>query len=101
MNLQMDPLDNPLDNPLTTHPIQTGCEMFIEPYLNWRLGCIDDPDRQFGNGLVPTRSWTQSARLEPLLPLQSEPMASVKFWKWYSEELWMIRQLRMWGAPKT
>jgi len=30
MNLQMDLLDNPL----TTHPIQAGCEMFIEAYLN-------------------------------------------------------------------
>ena len=43
MNLQMDPLDNRL----TTHPIQTGCEMSIEPYPNSRFGCIDDPDHQF------------------------------------------------------
>jgi len=65
MNLQMDPLDNPL----TTRPIQTGCEMSIEPYPNWRFGWIDDLDRQFGNGSVPTRTRTRFGGPEPLLTL--------------------------------
>jgi len=67
MNLQMDPLDNPL----TTGPIQTGCEMSIEPYPNRRFGCIDDPDRQFGNGSVPTGTRTRSASPGPLLTLRT------------------------------
>jgi len=62
MNLQMDPLDNPR----TTRPIKMGCEMSIEPYPNWRLGWIDDTDRQFGNRSVRTRTRTRSAGPEPL-----------------------------------
>jgi len=50
MYLQMDPLEDPL----RTRPVQTGREMFIEPYPNWQFGFIDDPDRQFGDGSVPT-----------------------------------------------
>jgi len=56
MNLQMDPLDNPL----TTSPIHTGCEISIELYPNWWFGCIDDPDCQFGNKSVPTRTRPRS-----------------------------------------
>ena len=58
-----------LDNPLTTRPIQTGCEMSIELYLNWQFGYIDDLDRQFGNRSVPTRTRNRSAGLAPLLTL--------------------------------
>jgi len=60
---------DPLDNPLTTCPIQTDCEMSIEPYLNTQFGFVDDPDRQFGKGSVPTRARTQSAHPKLLLTL--------------------------------
>jgi len=60
---------DPLNNPLTTCPIQTGCEMCFKPYPNWWFRCFDDPDRQFGNGSVPTRTGTWSPCLEPLLTL--------------------------------
>jgi len=52
-----------------THPIQTGREMSIEPYPNRQFGFIDNPDRQFGNGSVPTRTRTRSDGPEPLLTL--------------------------------
>jgi len=65
MNLQMDPLDNLL----TTHPVQTGVEMSIEPYPNQQYRCMDIPDRQFRKGLVPTRTRTRSAGPELLLTL--------------------------------
>jgi len=65
MYLQMDPLDNPLSN----HPIQTGGEFSKEPYPNGQFGFIDHPDRQFGTGLVPIRTWTRSDGPEPLLTL--------------------------------
>ena len=61
MNLQMDQLDNPR----TTRPIRMGWEMCIEPYLNWRFGCIDYPKfpfwSRFGLHLhidAKPRSWT-------------------------------------------
>ena len=65
MNLQMDPLCDPR----TTRPIQTGWEFTMEPYLSGQFGFIDDPDRQFGNGSVWTRTPTQSDGQEPLLTL--------------------------------
>ena len=65
INLQMDPLCDPL----TTRPIQTGWEICIEPYPNRRFGCVDNPDRQFGNGSVLTRTRTRSDGPEPLLTL--------------------------------
>jgi len=49
---------DPLENPLRTCPIQIGREMSIEPYLNRQFGIIDDPDPQFGDGPVPTRTRT-------------------------------------------
>ena len=67
MKIQMDPLDNPL----TTRPIQITCEMSIELYPNWPFWCIEDPDRQFGKGLVPTRMRTRSAGPELLITLIS------------------------------
>jgi len=66
INLQMDPLGNLL----TTCPIQTGLEISIEPCLNWRFGCVDNLDRQFVNGSVPTRPCTCSDGPELLLTLK-------------------------------
>jgi len=47
---------DPLDKPLSSRPIRTGWELSIEPYRNWHLGCIDDPDHVFGDGSVPTQT---------------------------------------------
>jgi len=63
----MNLLIEPLGDPLTTSPIQTGWEFTMEPYLSGQFGFIDDPDRQFGNGLVWTRTRTRSDGPEPLL----------------------------------
>jgi hypothetical protein len=41
----------------------------MEPYLSGQFGFIDDPDRQFGNGSVWTRTRTRSDGPEPLLTL--------------------------------
>jgi len=60
---------DPLCNPLTTRPIQTGWEFTMEPYPSGQFGLIDDPDRQFGNGSVWTRTRTRSDGPEPLLTL--------------------------------
>ena len=65
INLQMDPLCDPL----TTRPIQTGWEIRIEPYPNRRFGCVDNPDRQFGNSSVLTWTRTRSDGPELLLTL--------------------------------
>jgi len=48
-----------LGNPLGTRPIQTGWEISIKPYPNWRFGYIANTDHQFGNGsfLTQTRTW--------------------------------------------
>jgi len=75
INLQIDPLGDPL----TTCPIQTGWEICIEPYPNWEFGWVANPDHQFGNGSVLTRTRTRSDGLEPLLtlaPLYSMPVHS-------------------------
>jgi len=74
MNLQMDPLDNPL----TTHQIQTGCEMSIEPYLNRLFMCSEDAQHQFGYGSVPTRTRTPRASPEPLLTLFTARRVSIR-----------------------
>jgi len=65
MYLQMDPLDNPL----STRQIETGREFSNEPYPNRRFGFMDNRDRQFGAGSVPTLTWTRSDGPEPLLTL--------------------------------
>jgi len=59
INLQMDPL--------RTSPIQTGWMIGIEPCPNWPFRCIDNPDHQFGNGLVLNLTRTRSDGPEPLL----------------------------------
>jgi len=65
MNLQIDPLGDQL----TTHPIQIGWEITIDRYPNSQFRCIDQPDRQIGNGSDPTRTQTWSDGLEWLLTL--------------------------------
>jgi hypothetical protein len=60
---------DPLCDPLTTRPIQTGWEFTMEPYPSGQFGFIDDPDCQFGNGSVWTRTRTRSDGPEPLLTL--------------------------------
>jgi hypothetical protein len=49
---------DPLGDPLTTRPIQTGWECTMQLYLWGQFGFIVDPDGQFGNGLVWTRTQT-------------------------------------------
>jgi hypothetical protein len=58
-----------LGNPLTTRPIQTDWEFTFQSYHGWQFGFIDNPDRQFGNGSVWTRTRTWSDSPEPLLIL--------------------------------
>jgi len=41
----------------------------MSPYPSGQFRCIDDPDRQFGNGSVWTRTPTQGDGPEPLLTL--------------------------------
>jgi len=41
----------------------------MEPYPSGQFGFIDDPERQFGNGSVWTRTRTRSDGPEPLLTL--------------------------------
>jgi len=65
MHLQMDPLDNPQ----STRPIHTGRDYSKELYLNGWFGYIDNRDRQFGPGSVPTWTRTRSDSPEPLLTL--------------------------------
>jgi hypothetical protein len=60
---------DPLGDPLTTLPIQTGWKFTMEPYPRGLFGFIDDPDRQFGNCSVWTRTRTRSDGAEPLLTL--------------------------------
>jgi len=62
---------DPLGNPLTTRPILTGWGFTMEPYPSGQFGFIDDPDRQFGNGLVGTQTRARSDGPELLLTLSS------------------------------
>jgi len=65
MNLKMDPLGNPL----TTCTIQMSWVFTTELYPSGQFGFIDDPDHQFGNGSVWTRTQTISEGPEPFLLL--------------------------------
>jgi len=67
LNLWMDQLGDPL----TTRPIQSGLVFTSWPHPNWQFQFIDNLDRQFGNGLVETRTWTRSDCPEPLLTLNT------------------------------
>lgn len=63
MDLWMDPLSDQL----RTHPIQMGWVISIKPYTSGRLGCIDNPDLQSGNGSVLSWFLALSDSPEPLL----------------------------------
>jgi len=69
-------------DPQRTRPIQMGWEVTIKLYLNWRFGFIDNPDRQFGNGLVCTRirTWCDGPVL--LLTLFTVEREQSWFWAW-------------------
>jgi len=54
-----------LGDPLTTRPIQTGWGFTIEPYPSWLFRFIDNPDHQFGNSSVWTRTRTRIDSPEP------------------------------------
>jgi len=58
-----------LGDQLTTRPIQKGWEFTVKLYPSGQFGFIDDPDRQFGNGSVWTRTRTRSDGMKPLLTL--------------------------------
>jgi len=64
---------DPLCDPLTTRPIQLGWEFAMEPYPSRQFGFIDDPDSQFGNGSVWTRTRTRSDGREQLPTLSLAP----------------------------
>ena len=68
---------DPLCDPLTTRPIQTGWEICSEPYPNRQFGCVDNPDHQFGNSSVLTRTRTRSDGPEPLLTLLLRNMSII------------------------
>jgi hypothetical protein len=69
---------DPLGDTLTTRPIQTGWQFTMEPYLSGQSWCIDDVDRQFGNGSVWTRTLTQSDGPVQLLTLVDTVMYNLK-----------------------
>jgi hypothetical protein len=78
---------DPLGEPVTTRPIQTSSNIWIQPCPNWHFGCIDNPNRQFGNGSVLTRSRTRSdgpAQLLILLANQSQTLNRCWVVKWLS-----------------
>jgi hypothetical protein len=58
-----------LGDQLTTRPIETGWELTIEWYKSWRFGLLDIPNSQFGNIVVLSWTWTQSACPKLLLTL--------------------------------
>jgi len=60
---------DPLGDPLTTRPIHMGWACTLELYPSRQFGFIDDLDRQFGNGLVWTRTQTRGDGPDPLLTL--------------------------------
>jgi len=74
MYLLMDTLDNPLPKPT----IQTGLEIFIQPYPNRRLGCMYHPERQVGGCSFPTRTRNPNDSQYPLLiPVVNSPLEYV------------------------
>jgi len=60
---------DPLGDQLTIRPIQPVWEFTIEPYASGQFWFIDDPEGQFGNGSVWTRTQIRSDSAEPLLTL--------------------------------
>jgi len=73
LNLQMDPLGDLR----ATRAMDMGCDIAIVRYPTWWFGCLDNPDRRFGNSSVPTYIQSRNNTLEPLLAQQVS--------KWYPE----------------
>jgi hypothetical protein len=63
-----------LGNPLITRPNHTGWEFAFEPYPSLQFSFIDNPESQFGNSSVWTRSETWGECPEPLRTL--------RLWMW-------------------
>ena len=76
---------DPLCDPLTTRPIQTGWKFTMKLYPSGQFGFIDDPDRQFGNGLVWTRTRTPSDGPEPLLTIADGEVSAEADNAWWSD----------------
>jgi len=62
---------NPLGDLLTTRPILTGWKFTIKLYSTSPFPFTDDPDWQFGNGLIWTWIWTRGVVPELLLTVIS------------------------------
>jgi len=71
---------DPLGDPLTTCPIQTGWGFTKAPYPSRQFRFIYNPDRQFGNGSVWTRTRTQSDGPELLLTLGAPRLVTGAPW---------------------
>jgi hypothetical protein len=71
---------DPLGDLLTTRPILPGWGFTMEPYPGGQFGCIDDPDRQFGNSWDGTRTQSRSDGPEPLL---TQPIFRVAITNYY------------------
>ena len=63
---------------LTTRPIQTGWNIGIELCPNCQFGSIDNPDHQFGNGSVLTRTQTRNDGPELLPTLAIGKLKTIK-----------------------
>jgi len=62
-------MDGPAGQPAYNPPDSDGLGVHHVPYLSGKFGFIDDLDRQFGNGLVWTRTRTRSDGPELFLTL--------------------------------
>jgi hypothetical protein len=56
---------DPLSDPLITRPIQMVWKFTFEPYPSWEFGLINNPDCQFDNSSVWTRTriWSDGPEL--------------------------------------
>jgi hypothetical protein len=63
---------DPQGDPLTSRRIQMGRGCTLEPYRSGQFRFIDDPEGQFDNGSVWTRTRTRSDGPEPLLTLHDQ-----------------------------
>jgi len=95
---------DPLGEPLATRPFQTGWEFSMEPYPGGQFGFIDDPDCQFGNGSVWTRTRTRSDGPEPLLTLLlnhilagRDRLSLVMHWEAVIEQVWRYTWRPRWS----
>jgi hypothetical protein len=83
-----------LGDPLRTLLIQTSSQLTGGPYLIGRPGFIDNPDHQWGNSSVWTRTWTRSGGLPLLLtPAQTAGQFGVTVGALFSRQ-WLLHILR-------